>query len=303
MSATPDSRRLEEYGDDELEEERDFLLRSLADLDAERAAGDVDDHDYAVLRDGYTARAAAVLRALDRRRVEGELAARGATPDPPPGVRRVGSDARPGRSRWKTPAIVGSIAAFAVAAGFGVAGAAGQRLPGDSSSGSVPNNKVQQLLALAVQDFQKGDVVNSVKAYDQALAIAPANAEALTYKGWLLALAGAQGKNAALIDQGLSSIQQAERVAPAYADPHFFAGEIYLRDRGDPTDAITEFESYQADHPPADMGPEVAGELAAAQAALNGVPLPGETISQAPSGAGATPSTTTPAGSPTAPAP
>ena len=52
-------------GSSPLEEQRDFLLRSLVDLDRERAAGDVDEHDYAVLKDDYTARAAAVLRAIE----------------------------------------------------------------------------------------------------------------------------------------------------------------------------------------------------------------------------------------------
>ena len=46
----------------ELEDERRFLLRSLRDLDAEHDAGDVDEDDYATLRDGYTKRAADVLR-------------------------------------------------------------------------------------------------------------------------------------------------------------------------------------------------------------------------------------------------
>ncbi|MBO0694381.1 MAG: hypothetical protein J2P58_15860, partial [Acidimicrobiaceae bacterium] len=48
----------------ELLEERDFLLRSLADLDAEHDAHDIDDVDYRTLKDEYTSRAAAVLRAL-----------------------------------------------------------------------------------------------------------------------------------------------------------------------------------------------------------------------------------------------
>ena len=47
----------------ELEEERRFLLRSLDDLEREHEAGDVDDRDYETLQDGYTVRAAAVLRA------------------------------------------------------------------------------------------------------------------------------------------------------------------------------------------------------------------------------------------------
>lgn len=49
----------------ELEEERDFLLESIRDLDAEREAGDLDEADYRSLRDQYTSRAAAVLRALE----------------------------------------------------------------------------------------------------------------------------------------------------------------------------------------------------------------------------------------------
>ena len=50
---------------DALEAERDFLLRSIDDLEAERAAGNVDDGTYRELHDDYTARAAAVIRSLD----------------------------------------------------------------------------------------------------------------------------------------------------------------------------------------------------------------------------------------------
>ena len=48
-----------------LEEERRFLLRSLTDLEREHDAGDVDDLDYETLKDGYTARAADVLRRIE----------------------------------------------------------------------------------------------------------------------------------------------------------------------------------------------------------------------------------------------
>ncbi len=48
----------------ELEEQRDFLLTSLRDLEAERAAGDIEEADFLALRDNYTSRAAAVLRIL-----------------------------------------------------------------------------------------------------------------------------------------------------------------------------------------------------------------------------------------------
>src|SRR5690606_11827339 len=65
----------------ELEEERRFLLRSLADLEREHAAGDVDDDDYAELRDGYTVRAAATLREI-------ELGRAALPPKPPANWRR-----------------------------------------------------------------------------------------------------------------------------------------------------------------------------------------------------------------------
>ena len=51
---------------DALAEERDFLLSSLRDLDAEHDAGDIDDVDYETLRDDYTVRTAQVLRAIGR---------------------------------------------------------------------------------------------------------------------------------------------------------------------------------------------------------------------------------------------
>jgi hypothetical protein len=50
-----------------LDEQRDFLLRSLADLEREHEAGDVDDHDYVTLKDDYTARAARTIRAIEGR--------------------------------------------------------------------------------------------------------------------------------------------------------------------------------------------------------------------------------------------
>ena len=64
-----------------LHDERDFLLRSLDDLEAERAAGAIDDETYATLHADYTARAAAVLRAIERG--EEEVAVEGQRLRPP----------------------------------------------------------------------------------------------------------------------------------------------------------------------------------------------------------------------------
>ena len=60
-----------------LGEERDFLLSSLRDLEAEHDAQDIDDVDYETLRDDYTARTAVVLRAIERAKQPVSRAGRG----------------------------------------------------------------------------------------------------------------------------------------------------------------------------------------------------------------------------------
>ena len=55
----------EEKSREELEEEREFLLRSLDDLDSELVAGNIDPDSYRKLHDDYTARASAIIRSLD----------------------------------------------------------------------------------------------------------------------------------------------------------------------------------------------------------------------------------------------
>jgi tetratricopeptide (TPR) repeat protein len=77
-----------------LEQEREFLLRSLADLDAEYEAGDIDDDDYRTLTDDYTVRAATVLRAIEATKATRSTKKRGPSSGP----------ARPARSRPRTTA-------------------------------------------------------------------------------------------------------------------------------------------------------------------------------------------------------
>ncbi|GAC1315440.1 MAG: hypothetical protein NVSMB12_11000 [Acidimicrobiales bacterium] len=253
----------------ELEEERDFLLRSLDDLEAEHDAGDVDEHDYVVLRDSYTARAAAVLRVLDERTVTtatGRSRPTGTAPSPAaPGDH--GGRAR--RTR-QTIAIVAVFAIFAAVAGTLVMHTAGQRLPGDNVSGSTPTSPVAKLLAQAQTQFQAQHLLDAVRTYDQVIALDPRNPEALAYKGWLLRLAGHQGNDQLLVDRGLTSIRAAEAAQPAYPDAHFFAGETLLRDKNDAAGAIAEFEHFLADNPPPEYAPLVQAELTSARALLPG---------------------------------
>lgn len=255
----------------ELEEERDFLLRSLDDLEAEHDAGDVEEHDYVVLRDSYTARAAAVLRTLDERTVTTATGRKptgtGAIPVAPASPGEHGGRAR--RTR-QTVAIVAVFAIFAAVAGTLVMRTAGQRLPGDNVSGSTPTSPVAKLLAQAQTQFQAQHLLDAVRTYDQVIALDPRNPEALAYKGWLLRLAGHQGNDQLLVDRGLTSIRAAEAAQPSYPDAHFFAGETLLRDKNDAAGAIAEFEQFLADNPPPEYAPLVQAELTSARALLPG---------------------------------
>ena len=49
---------------DDLEQERDFLLKSLDDLETEHDSGGIDNESYQQLHDDYTARATATIHAL-----------------------------------------------------------------------------------------------------------------------------------------------------------------------------------------------------------------------------------------------
>ena len=106
--------------EDALEEEREFLLRSLDDLEAERAAGNIDDETYQRLHDDYTARAAITVRAMR----DGNPTADAATDSPPP-------------SRRHRVLVVGGLVVFAVDRGDRrMAFALGARLPGETITGN-----------------------------------------------------------------------------------------------------------------------------------------------------------------------
>jgi tetratricopeptide (TPR) repeat protein len=250
---------------DELAEERDFLLRSLRDLDEERRAGDVDEHDYTVLKEGYTARAAAVLRLLDGQTAEDETSD---APEP---------TAPPARRRGRAVIVGAVVCLFAAGAGLLVAHSAGQRLPGQTLSGSAPNPRVQQLLAQAGVDVQRSDILGALKVFQQVLAIEPRNVEALAGEGWLVAITGNTAHDRSLLDRGLATIRKAEQVDASYASAHFFAGSILL-DEGDAKGAVAEFQQYLVADPSSPQAALVRKDLQTAQALAAGTLPPGASV-------------------------
>ena len=237
-----------------LEEEREFLLRSLRDLEREREAGDIEDGDYRTLRDDYTARAASVLRAIDEGRAQ------------LPAPRR--------RRPRRVVATVAAVVAVAVGAGVLVARASGERVAGRPGSGSLPTGEADQL-AQARAALNQGNVLQAVKVYDTVLKTDPRSPEALAYRGWILRLAAVSGgqTDQRLWQQGLASIERAIAVDPTYPDAHFFRGLILYRDRHDATGAAGELQRFLGLNPPPDMVPPVRallGEVTATIAAASG---------------------------------
>ncbi len=204
-----------------LEEERDFLLASLDDLERERAAGDVDDHDYRTLKDDYTARAAAVLRAIEEDRF-----AEPSDPEPSGAIRR----------RF----VVGlGVLALAVVAGALVAQASGRR------TGSELTGLDVQSASFRIDDCQNleqaGEEQEALACYGDVLDELPANVEALTFRGWLQV-------RSFDIDDGLADLDSAIELAPDATAPYVFRASGRARS-DDPRGAVADLAAFYGNDP------------------------------------------------------
>jgi len=277
-----------------LESERDFLLRSIRDLDAERDAGNLDDDRYRELKDDYTARAALVLRSIE----EG----RDARPAPPPVTKR---------RRLLTG---GGVLAFALVAALALAAASGKRHTGQTITGNAQSSSAQSSAAQSsaappgasqpgsapapaegqpddparraalerqVADhpddpaahlvyarylLEKGEATAAVKEYVATARLDPKNPEANAYAGWVSFLAAQSGnadpKTAAeLTDRALTRLDAAVAAADDYPDAHFFRGMVQLRGRNNPKAAVPEFERYLALVPSGPLNDQVKSLL------------------------------------------
>jgi hypothetical protein len=184
----------------ELEEERRFLLRSIGDLERERAAGDVDEHDFTTLYDGYVARAAVVLREIE----DGRAAL--------PAKRR-----RP----VAIAAVIGVTLVVAALAGWMVAHYSGQRT--DSSPAQLlPADEINQQLSRARVAFLNNDATSAADAYERVLQLDPTNVEATAYAGWLIVVSGVQSEQGSVVDLGVDQIRRAIAADGTYPDAHCF---------------------------------------------------------------------------------
>jgi tetratricopeptide (TPR) repeat protein len=207
----------------EVEDELTFALRSLDDLEAERAGGQISGETYQKLHAAYT------VRAADAARSRCQLARRKPAVAP--------------RSR-RTWVVVGAVLVVLLA-GAGVAlrlgshaRAPGATITGDSSSISTDVAQRQAGLdAKAEQRLVKGDLSGALRNYIAALKANPRDVEALSYAGWLSFLAGAQ-------KQAVPLLQAAVRTDSTYPDAHAFLGIVLLRTHQNPALARAQLREY-----------------------------------------------------------
>lgn len=204
-----------------IEEERNHLLVSLDDLDAEFGAGDIDDLDYSTLRDDYTARTAQLTRVLDGAAVKRTRRKRTVSQK---ALWAVGVLALAGLSSW-------AMIAFS-----------GARGSGETASGQIRQSTVT-LLADAAEAFGVGEVDRSIELYDEVLTLQPTNVEAYTYRGWVQYQSGNQ-------DAAVADFDEAVLLDPAYADVRVFRALVAL-DGEDFETASTELAAFDAADPTA----------------------------------------------------
>ncbi len=204
-----------------LEDQRDFLLRSLDDLEREHEAGDIDETDYATLKDDYTARAARTIRAIESHQA------------------RVAAARRP-RSWRRVVLATAGVVVFALLAGVLVAQSVGRRQAGGTLTGDVRETTRAQLDS-AIDLASKGHYDQAIKVYDTVLRDQPDNVEAMTFKGWFQWQSGDQ--------RGVITLVDAAQLDRTYPATHAFLAVVFDQ-LGEKDAARTEIRQLDALDPP-----------------------------------------------------
>lgn len=254
-----------------LTDEREFLLRSLDDLDNELLAGNIDPDNYRVLHDDYTARASAVIRSI----------ADGIDRDSPE---------TPRVPRLMRVLTIGGVVVFAVLAAVLLAHAVGQRRPGQQITGDAQSAGTPTTVSVErVVDAAKAAAAAAPKSYDARISYARAllsagvytaaiqeylvatkldatQAEPFAYTGWLTALFARSETKAAtkqsLLAAAEGSLNRAIAVDPTYPDSYVFKGLLFSQIENKQCQAATAFQQFLVTAPESHpMRPQVLSAL------------------------------------------
>ena len=196
--------------------EREFLVRSLDDLDAERADGGIDEVTYSTLHSDYTARTATVLRSL--------------ASDTAPKASERARASVPRSRRWT---IVGGIIVFAGAAAFALAHTSGTRAPGGLPTGGVTTptaapNTFEGDLAKAEQ-FRAEDIPDQATTwYLKAAKLEPRSPEPIDDLADMLLVRFTTGidNQTTLVSQASSLVDEALKLDPNYGPAYYDRGIV-----------------------------------------------------------------------------
>ncbi len=284
------------------EERRNFLIRSLADADAEYLAGDLSDQDYLALRQRDMVRLAALdarapvaagvggtttvtaagsSLAVEEREdeatsvdgagaaasdgVAGSLTAEPATPT-----------ARRPRLRRSTWFLVIGCACLAAALIVAVISFASNRTPGQSITGTFaqsPTQQIEETLAQAATDENQGEAGQAAQLYQSVLDKHPDNEVALAQLGWLEYQTGAQGNSASLIADARAKLDRSVALDPGDYAARLYLGTLLLQRDGNAAGAVAQYQRFLADSPPAALLAQAAPEIRAAYTQA-GEPVP-----------------------------
>jgi tetratricopeptide (TPR) repeat protein len=207
-----------------LEEQRSFLRRSLADLEREHAAGDVDDTDFDTLLADYRRRLQEVEHAVTSGRAE--LAAN--------------------RRSWplsRTVAVWLGVLAFGALLGVLVSRNMATRGAGQEITGAPAAEARAQNIA-CLDKANSGGPAAAAGCYQDILDGDPDNVEALTYLNGFTAMTAEPGDSQTL-SHALLGLLAARDLEPDYPDLHAFLAITNVK-LGNFQKAQDEFEELDA---------------------------------------------------------
>jgi len=230
----------------ELNEEKRTLYRALKEIEFDYRAGHLSEEDYQAIRARYEARAAQVLKELDR------LEARRPKVKQREPVPAVPSRARERRAWTRSPVAITAgailLLLFGITVGLGVARYTqpdrttvppGSRLPDSTPSRPVPPEMLAGMLQAARSSLFEGRYQEAIAAYQAVLKRDPKNVDALTHLALIVAIGGHT-------DPALESLDKALAIDSNYPPAYLYRGQILYEAKKDYRGAIAAWEKFVA---------------------------------------------------------
>ncbi len=199
-------------------EQKEFLLKSLQELDQELESGNLssDDHDMLVRR--YTRELADIT--------ESEKAV---------------SSGQPPKKGYRTKALLWSLGVvlLGVVAGITVSQTSGDRSEGESITGSIRKSVNTQISEAQMLLGNRDRWGEAIEIFDQVLEVQPSNVEAMTYRSWLNYQSGADA------DIQIAAWEEVLVLEPSYPDALVFIS-IALSNEGRYSQAATYLDELRS---------------------------------------------------------